>query len=108
MQQDSVDYFFVKKDKEMVGFLAIQQLVGELEITNIAVKKAYQGCGLGSQLLTNLDQIDFPIFLEVRASNTSAQALYQKFGFKVIGERKQYYHNPIEDAIIMKREGNER
>lgn len=108
MQQDSVDYFFVEKDKEMVGFLAIQQLVGELEITNIAVKKAYQGCGLGSQLLTNLDQIDFSIFLEVRASNTSAQALYQKFGFKVIGERKQYYHNPIEDAIIMKREGNER
>ena len=100
--------FFVEKDKEMVGFLAIQQLVGELEITNIAVKEAYQGCGLGSQLLTNLDQIDFPIFLEVRASNTSAQALYQKFGFKVIGERKQYYHNPIEDAIIMKREGNER
>ena len=61
MQQDSVDYFFVEKDKEMVGFLAIQQLFGEIEITNIAVKKAYKGCGLGRQLLTNLYQIDFPI-----------------------------------------------
>lgn len=81
MQQDSVDYF-CGKDKEMVGFLAIQQLVGELEITNIAVKKAYQGCGLGSQLLTNLDQIDFPIFLEVRASNTSAQTLYQNLDLR--------------------------
>lgn len=108
MQQDSVDYFFVEEDKEIIGFLAIQQLVGELEITNIAIKKAYQGRGLGSQLLANLDQIDFPIFLEVRASNTPAQALYQKFGFEVIGKRKQYYHEPIEDAIIMKREGNER
>lgn len=108
MQQDSVDYFFVEEDKEIIGFLAIQQLVGELEITNIAIKKAYQGHGLGSQLLANLDQIDFPIFLEVRASNTPAQALYQKFGFEVIGKRKQYYHEPIEDAIIMKREGNER
>ena len=108
MQQDNVDYFFVKKDEKIVGFLAISQLAGELEITNIAIKKAYQGHGLGSQLLANLDHVDFPIFLEVRASNTSAQALYQKFGFKVIGERKRYYHNPIEDAIIMKREGNER
>ncbi len=108
MQQDSVDYFFVEEDKEIIGFLAIQQLVGELEITNIAIKKAYQGHGLGSQLLANLDQVDFPIFLEVRASNTPAQALYQKFGFEVIGKRKQYYHEPIEDAIIMKREGNER
>ena len=108
MQQDSVDYFFVEEGKEIIGFLAIQQLVGELEITNIAIKKAYQGHGLGSQLLANLDQVDFPIFLEVRASNTPAQALYQKFGFEVIGKRKQYYHEPIEDAIIMKREGNER
>lgn len=108
MQQDNVDYFFVKKDEKIVGFLAISQLAGELEITNIAIKKAYQGHGLGSQLLANLDHVDFPIFLEVRASNTSAQVLYQKFGFKVIGERKRYYHNPIEDAIIMKREGNER
>ncbi|WP_039696441.1 ribosomal protein S18-alanine N-acetyltransferase [Streptococcus equinus] len=105
MRQDNVDYFFVKKDEKVVGFLAISQLAGELEITNIAIKKAYQGHGLGSQLLANLDHVDFPIFLEVRASNTPAQALYEKFGFDIIGKRKQYYHEPVEDAIIMKREG---
>lgn len=105
MQQDNVDYFFVKKDEKIVGFLAISQLAGELEITNIAIKKAYQGHGLGSQLLANLDHVDFPIFLEVRASNTPAQALYKKCGFGIIGKRKQYYHEPVEDAIIMKREG---
>lgn len=108
MQQDNVDYFFVEVDKTAIGFLAIQQLVGELEITNIAVKKARQGEGWGSQLLAHLDHVDFPIFLEVRASNTSAQALYQKFGFEVIGKRQRYYHEPVEDAIIMKREGSER
>ena len=108
MQQDSGDYFFVEVDKTAIGFLAIQQLVGELEITNIAVKKAHQGEGWGSQLLAHLDHVDFPIFLEVRASNTSAQALYQKFGFEVIGKRQRYYHEPVEDAIIMKREGSER
>lgn len=105
MQQDNVDYFFVKKDEKIVGFLAISQLAGELEITNIAIKTAYQGHGLGSQLLANLDHVDFPIFLEVRASNTPAQALYKKCGFGIIGKRKQYYHEPVEDAIIMKREG---
>lgn len=105
MQQDNVDYFFVKKDEKIVGFLAISQLAGELEITNIAIKKAYQGHGLGSQLLADLDYVDFPIFLEVRASNTPAQALYKKCGFGIIGKRKQYYHEPVEDAIIMKREG---
>lgn len=108
MQQDNVDYFFVEVDKTAIGFLAIQQLVGELEITNIAVKKARQGEGWGSQLLAHLDHVDFPIFLEVRASNTSAQALYQKFGFEVIGKRQRYYHEPVEDAIIMKHEGSER
>lgn len=108
LQQDNVDYFFVEVDKTAIGFLVIQQLVGELEITNIAVKKARQGEGWGSQLLAHLDHVDFPIFLEVRASNTSAQALYQKFGFEVIGKRQRYYHEPVEDAIIMKREGSER
>ncbi len=108
MQQDNVDYFFVKKDEKIVGFLAISQLAGELEITNIAIKKAYQGHGLGSQLLADLDHVDFPIFLEVRASNTPAQALYKKCGFGIIGKRKQYYHEPVEDAIIMKREGKPR
>lgn len=108
MQQDNVDYFFVKKDEKIVGFLAISQLAGELEITNIAIKKAYQGHGLGSQLLADLDHVDFPIFLEVRASNTPAQALYKKCGFGIIGKRKQYYHEPVEDAIIMKREGKVR
>ena len=105
MQQDNVDYFFVKKDEKIAGFLAISQLAGELEITNIAIKKDYQGHGLGSQLLADLDHVDFPIFLEVRASNTPAQALYKKCGFGIIGKRKQYYHEPVEDAIIMKREG---
>ena len=108
MQQDNVDYFFVEVDKTAIGFLAVLLFVGELDIKTIDVKKAHQGEGWGSQLLAHLDHVDFPIFLEVRASNTSAQALYQKFGFEVIGKRQRYYHEPVEDAIIMKREGSER
>ena len=104
MQQDNVDYFFLEDEKELIGFLSVQHLVGEVEITNIAVRKSYQGQGLGAQLLASLDDMDFPIFLEVRESNKSAQALYQKFGFELVGKRKRYYHEPVEDAMIMKRE----
>jgi len=43
------------------------------------------------------------IFLEVRPSNKTAVALYKKLGFQKLGLRKNYYHNPIEDAIIMGR-----
>ncbi len=107
MQQSNVDYFFVEVETQVVGFISVQQLVGELEITNIAVKKSYQGQGLGAQLMAFLNEVDFPIFLEVRASNNAAQALYQKNGFNTIGHRKNYYHDPVEDAIIMKREGIE-
>lgn len=107
MQQSNVDYFFVEVETQVVGFISVQQLVGELEITNIAVKKSYQGQGLGAQLMAFLNEVDFPIFLEVRVSNNAAQALYQKNGFNAIGHRKNYYHDPVEDAIIMKREGIE-
>lgn len=105
INRPEADYFFAYDDKEIVGFLSIQHLVGEIELTNLAVKKAYQGQGLGSQLLEMLTRDELPIFLEVRASNQTAQALYQKFGFQIVAKRRDYYHNPKEDAILMKREG---
>lgn len=106
MNRAEADYFFAYEDREIVGFLSIQHLVGELEVTNIAVKNAYQGKGLGSQLMsTFIKDEQLPVFLEVRASNQAAQSLYQKFGFKAVAKRKNYYRNPSEDAILMKREG---
>lgn len=97
-------YFFAYDGQELVGFLAVQLLVGELEITNIAVKRAYQGKGLADQLMQALAKERQPIFLEVRSSNQAAQRLYTKHGFSVAGRRKNYYHQPTEDAIIMTRQ----
>ena len=94
----------VYDQEEVVGFLALQNLVGELEVTNIAILKAYQGRGYASQLMKHLEERSEPIFLEVRASNQVAQALYRKFGFESLGIRKNYYHEPQEDAVIMRRE----
>lgn len=104
LNQDSTDYFFERESGELVGFLAIQNLVGELEITNIAVRKSHQGRGIAKRLMKNLDDHLETVFLEVRESNLAAQALYRSCGFEVIGKRKSYYANPLEDAIIMRRE----
>ncbi|KHD46252.1 ribosomal protein S18-alanine N-acetyltransferase [Streptococcus hongkongensis] len=99
------DYFFAYDQEQLIGFLSIQQLVGELELTNIAVKRDYQGQGIGAQLMAELVDYDLPIFLEVRASNLAAQALYKSCGFAALAIRKNYYHNPVEDALVMKKEG---
>ncbi|HEQ9905764.1 alanine acetyltransferase [Streptococcus pyogenes] len=105
IRRDQTDYFLLYDHDKLLGFLAIQGLAGEVEMTQIAILPSHQELGLASQLMTHLDSIESDIFLEVRESNHRAQGLYQKFGFKFIGKRPDYYRNPIETALLMKREG---
>ena len=105
MKQANTEYFYLYDDQALIGFLALQDLAGELEITQLAVKKAYQGQGLANQLMGFLADRPEGIFLEVRAGNQVAKGLYEKHGFQPVGQRKNYYQNPVEDAILMAREG---
>lgn len=105
IRRDQTDYFLLYDHDKLLGFLAIQDLAGEVEMTQIAILPSHQELGLASQLMTHLDSIESDIFLEVRESNHRAQGLYQKFGFKFIGKRPDYYRNPIETALLMKRKG---
>ena len=105
LKQANTEYFYLYEAQALIGFLALQDLAGELEITQLAVKKAYQGQGLANQLMEFLADRPERIFLEVRASNQVARALYEKHGFLPVGQRKNYYQNPVEDAILMAREG---
>ena len=105
MKHANTEYFYLYEAQALIGFFAIQDLAGELEITQLAVKKAYQGQGLANQLMGFLADRPERIFLEVRASNQVARALYEKHGFLPVGQRKNYYQNPVEDAILMAREG---
>ena len=106
LSQDQTWYALAYDGAEVIGFLAIQENLFEAEVLQIAVKKAYQGQGLASALFAQLPA-DKEIFLEVRKSNHRAQAFYKKEKMAVIAERKSYYHDPVEDAIIMKREIDE-
>lgn len=99
-------YFIAVKDEKIVGYAGISTVLDEGHVMNIAVAKDQRGTGIGKKLVKTL--IDkghalglIGLTLEVRASNTAAINLYESFGFVSVGERKNYYHYPSEDAIIM-------
>ena len=99
-------YLVAKVDKKVVGYVGIWFVVDGGHITNVAVHEDYRGKKVGDQLIKELVQVckDSNIVsmtLEVRASNTVAQNLYRKYGFRMAGIRKEYYSNNKEDAIIM-------
>ena len=106
LSQDQTWYALAFDGVEVIGFLAVQENLFEAEVLQIAVKKAYQGQGIASALFAQLPT-DKEIFLEVRKSNQRAQAFYKKEKMAVIAERKAYYPDPVENAIIMKREADE-
>jgi ribosomal-protein-alanine N-acetyltransferase len=93
----------------VLGFAGIWVMADEAHITNIGVRKQCQRQGIGELLLiaiTNLAtklKADY-ITLEVRASNITAQSLYQKYGFTQVGVRQGYYTDNREDALIMSTE----
>ena len=106
LSQDQTWYALAYDGVEVIGFLAVQENLFEAEVLQIAVKGAYQGQGIAPALFATLPA-EKEIFLEVRRSNQRAQAFYKKEKMAVIAERKIYYHDPVEDAIIMKREIDE-
>jgi len=93
---------------EIIGFamMWILEKVQEAEIGNIAVKPVCRGFGAGDAMVTAILEASrekgiIDIFLEVRKNNMPAQKLYKKHGFIAVGIRKDYYQNPIEDAVLM-------
>lgn len=95
-------------DGEMAAFAITQVVLDEATLFNIAVSPAFQRRGLGRQLLAHLigeleqKQI-LTLWLEVRASNVAAIALYESLGFNEVTIRRNYYPTADgrEDAIIM-------
>jgi len=93
-------------DEPCAYFLA-REILGTAEVLNLAVVPDHRGQGLGRALLeAGLAAVQSrggtEIFLEVRASNTVAQALYRSRGFRVSGRRRGYYRRPEEDALVLR------
>lgn len=99
--------FFVAAEGDAVaGFVIIRLADYEAEVFNIAVDSVCRRRGTGRKLLeTALYEAQRKgvkdVFLEVRASNEGAKALYLSAGFEAVGLRRGYYNKPKEDAIVM-------
>lgn len=94
-------------DEKVIGFINTVCVIDEVDINNVAVLKEYRRQHIGEELikyaLKHYSQAK-KIFLEVRESNIPAISLYEKLGFIKYGERKNYYHSPTENALLMIKE----
>lgn len=103
-------YVAARVDDKLVGYAGIARLGRirpyEYEIHTVGVDRAYQGQGIGRQMLQRLFEFadNGTIFLEVRTDNEAAIALYESEGFTQVGLRKRYYRVSGADAFTMKRE----
>ncbi len=94
------------RDRALAGYIAARLAADELHINNVAVRDAYRRNGIATALILRLLSEARACqakkaFLEVRAGNVPAQALYEGCGFYAVGRRRNYYSNPPEDALIM-------
>ena len=97
---------------EIAGYAVFWAVMDQGELGNVAVDESHRGKGIGTKLIEAVlnragDRGVREIFLEVRKSNVRAQDLYKAFGFSEVGRRKNYYLEPLEDALVMKKTINE-
>ena len=92
----------------LLGYFVAMKGVDEVHLLNITVAPAYQGLGWGRVMLDALaiwarGQGAGWVWLEVRTSNARAQQVYLRYGYRRVGERKNYYpaDGGREDAIVM-------
>lgn len=90
----------------IVAECGVRDIMGEGEITNVAVHPDFRGQGIARQMMKHVLQDSLikgmtAFTLEVRAGNQPAIALYERFGFRTEGIRQAFYEDPVEDALIM-------
>jgi ribosomal-protein-alanine N-acetyltransferase len=106
---EHIHYVAARDDDMLVGYGGIARLGRkppyEYEIHTIGVDTAYQGQGIGREMLNRLVTVaaDDAVYLEVRTDNTAAIAMYESAGFVNVGLRKRYYRVSGADAYTMHR-----
>ena len=102
-------WFVAEEDGRVVGYVGSQTVLGETDMMNIATHPDYRKQGIAKALINTLisalaEQGSHSLMLEVRVSNEPAKSLYGSMGFESVGIRKNYYRNPREDALILRKE----
>ncbi len=99
-------FYVAELDGRVIGCIGMSFVLDEGYIYNVAVEKDSRKNGVGSALIQTLVNYGKKngfafLTLEVRESNTAARSLYSNFGFIKVGERKDYYSDPTENAVLM-------
>ena len=94
-------------DGALLGFLLAWHVADEFELLDLATEPAQRRRGVASALLAELthtaeQERGVALMLEVRSGNLAARTLYEKHGFQVVYERKNYYRDPVENAVCMR------
>ena len=106
LENPNSKYIVAKIENKIIGFAGIWKAIDVAHITNIVTAKTLRNKGIGSTMLKKLIELAKSenninaITLEVNVNNIPAQKLYEKYGFKNTGLRKNYYNN-TDDAIIL-------
>ena len=92
--------------QQFAGYFSGRVMADEFELFSIAVLPEFRRQGIGLKLLkSGLNELHqrgiYRCFLEVRAANISAQILYRQCGFVPMGRRRNYYYDPVDDAVMM-------
>ena len=108
--KNQLSLWLVALDGETVaGYVGSQTVMDESDMMNVAVHPDCRRQGIAEELVNALtdalrEKESRCLTLEVRASNEPAKKLYEKLGFVSVGLRKNYYRNPREDALILRKE----
>jgi ribosomal-protein-alanine N-acetyltransferase len=108
LRRSDSDLVVAEAEGDVAGYAVFWAVTDQGELGNVAVAEEYRGRGIGTQLVEAVLELAGKrgvrdIFLEVRRSNAGAQNLYKAFGFLEVGKRKNYYLEPVEDALVMKK-----
>ncbi len=104
-------WLVAREGEQVLGYIGSQSVEGESDMMNVAVHPDARRRGIAQMLIEALvdalaQKGNHCLTLEVRASNDPAIALYEKLDFHQVGRRRNYYRNPKEDALILRKEWN--
>lgn len=105
LKNEFSEFYIAVENGTAVGFVGLYVLTGEADIVRVGVLPQYRNRGIARAVLTkSLENVDGDVFLDVRESNVPAISLYRSLGFYDTGVRKDYYSDPEENAVLMKRD----
>lgn len=107
LRRRDAELLVAEQDERVVGYAVFWQVLDQGELGNVAVTPEARRHGVARRLLAAMMERATArgvqeLFLEVRPSNRGARQLYDSFGFIPVGRRRNYYQEPVEDAVVMR------